>query len=45
MIIWFSSDDALSEIFDGTEFNLDRVRVVGSSFTEFIHALYERTDY
>lgn len=45
MIIWFSSDDALTEIFHGTEFILDRVRVVGSSFTEFIISLYERTDY
>ncbi|PRZ14450.1 SMI1/KNR4 family protein SUKH-1 [Laceyella sediminis] len=45
VIIWFSSDDALSEIFDSTGFNLDRVRVVGSSFTEFIISLYERTDY
>ncbi|TCS92839.1 SMI1/KNR4 family protein [Hazenella coriacea] len=45
IIIWFSSDDALSEIFNGTKLNLKQVRIVRQSFTKFINDLYVRTDY
>jgi hypothetical protein len=44
IIIWFSSDDTLSEIFDGKEFNLNRVKIVRQTFTDFINDLYTRTD-
>jgi SMI1 / KNR4 family (SUKH-1) len=45
IIIWFSSDDTLSEIFDGKELDLDRVKIVRTTFTDFINDLYTRTDY
>lgn len=43
IIIWIDKDDPPSEIFDGNKLN-DRVQVFGSSFTEFINALYHPTD-
>jgi hypothetical protein len=45
IIIWFSSDEAVSELFNGAELNLDLVRHVRPTFTEFINDLYVRTDY
>lgn len=45
IIIWFSSDEAISELFNGAELNLDLVRYVRPTFTEFINDLYVRTDY
>jgi len=44
LIFWAHKDDTLSEIFDGDELS-DRVPVFRSSFTEFIRALYIRSDW
>lgn len=43
LILWKDKNDALEAIFDKNQLN-NRVQIIGSSFTEFINALYHPTE-